>query len=144
MMNRTAVSAKVRDLARRLLSYEAAEGYPSEAGISAAVRVCEELRRPLNTLGGASGSHALLRRALTLAKAEVPCLSAAQVKPDGSLDGLNELPNDEASEAGVMLIAQLLGLLVNFVGEPLTLRLLQGVWPDLPLGDANSGGAKSK
>ena len=143
MTNRTAVSAKVRDLTQRLIAYEAAESYPSPTDISAATRVSEKLRRPLSALAGASGFHALLARALTVAKRETHKLGAVQIKPDGSLDGLDELPNDDGNEASVMLIAQLLGLLANFIGEPLTLRLVQDTWPDLPSEDTNSRGTKS-
>jgi hypothetical protein len=30
-------------------------------------------------------------------------------------------------------VAQLLGLLVTFIGEPLTLRLVRDAWPDAPI-----------
>jgi hypothetical protein len=56
------------------------------------------------------------------------------IKPDGFLAGLSELHDDgEVAEAGVLLIAQLLGLLVLFIGENLVLRLVLDVWPDLPV-----------
>ena len=45
--------------------------------------------------------------------------------------GLGEGRDHQSSEAGVMVIAQLLGLLGVFIGEDLTLRLLVDVWPDL-------------
>jgi len=35
----------------------------------------------------------------------------------------------------VLLVAQLLGLLVAFIGENLTLRLMRDVWPKLSLED---------
>ena len=71
-----------------------------------------------------------------MAKTHDPGISAIQVKPDGSLEGLSELHEDgEAAEAGVMLIAQLLGLLGLFIGENLVQRLVLDVWPDLPAVD---------
>jgi hypothetical protein len=39
------------------------------------------------------------------------------------------------SEGRVVLLAQLLGLLVAFIGESLTLRLVLEVWPKVPLED---------
>ena len=130
----------MRDCARRLLAYESPASTPSDGNNPAVFRVSENLRRPLSTLAGVAGFRALLGRALALAKSEVHGLSAVRIKPDGSLEGLSELHNDEAIEAGVMLIAHLLGLLATFIGESLTLRLVQDTWPDLPFGDTKSGG----
>jgi hypothetical protein len=57
-----------------------------------------------------------------------------QVAADGSLKGLDELEpqidQEQARDEGAVLIAQLLGLLVTFIGEGLTLRLVQDVWPE--------------
>jgi hypothetical protein len=41
----------------------------------------------------------------------------------------------------VIVVAQLLGLLVTFIGEPLTLGLVGDAWPDAPVAgiDAGSG-----
>ena len=106
----------VLNLARRLLAYEAAHHNSSEK-VSALCLVSEKLRRPLSTLAGAAGFHALLSRALTLAKARTPILSAARIKADGSLDRLSEVHDDKTAEADAILISQLLGLLVTFIGE---------------------------
>lgn len=141
MISRTN-DGKTRDFARRLVAYEAAERNPSGADAPVAFRVSEKLRRPLSTLAGVTGFRSLLARALTLAKSEDHSLSTVHVKPDGSLDGLNELHNDEAEEAGVMLIAHLLGLLATFIGESLMLSLVREAWPELPFDDTNSGETK--
>jgi len=121
-------------LAQRLLTYEAVAGKNSEPAESAAFRVCAKLRRPLITLAGVAGFRSLLSRALTLAKAEAPSLSAVQVAVDGSLKGLDELEpqidKEKARDGGAILIAQLIGLLLTFIGEGLTLRLVQDVWPE--------------
>src|SRR5947208_2692065 len=108
-MNRTSPSLKMRTLARRLLAYEANSADALEANMSAAFHVSEKLRRSLSPLVGGDGFRALLARALTLAKTQAHGLRAVQIKPDGSLDGLGELHNDEAAEAGGVLIAELLG-----------------------------------
>jgi hypothetical protein len=139
-MSGSTLSPKTRNLAQWLLDHEAAASRPSdaEANMPAAFHVSEKLRPPLSTLAGATGFRALLVRALTLAKAQLPNLNAVQVKPDGSLEGLNGLRNEEAAEAGVTLIAQLLGLLGTFIGENLMLRLVRDLWPDLPVNNAES------
>jgi hypothetical protein len=123
---------ETRDLARRLLAYEAVTGKTSARKGTPAFRVYEKLRRHLGALAGVAGFQSLASRALTLARADAPELSAVQVTADGSLKGLGELTqidNDKALDGGTILIAQLLGLLFTFIGEALTLQLLQEVWP---------------
>jgi hypothetical protein len=121
-------------LAQRLLIYEAVAGKNSETTESAAFRVFAKLRRPLITLAGVAGFRSLLSRALTLARAEAPSLSAVQIAADGSLQGLDELEpqinKDQAREGGTILITQLIGLLLTFIGEGLTLSMVQAVWPE--------------
>jgi hypothetical protein len=91
---------QTRDLAQRLLAYEGAAGKTSEPTEFAAFRVCERLRQPLCALAGVAGFRSLLSRALTLARAEAPSLSAVQVAADGSLQGLDELrPQIDADQA---------------------------------------------
>jgi hypothetical protein len=57
-----------------------------------------------------------------------------QVAADGSLQGLDELEpqidKEQAKEGGAVLIAQLIGLLLTFIGEGLTLSMVQAVWPE--------------
>jgi hypothetical protein len=126
---------QTRDLAERLLAHENAAGKTSEPTEFAAFRVCATLRQPLCALAGVAGCRSLLSRALTLARAEAPSLSAVQIAADGSLQGLDGLrPQfhaDEAGEAGIILITQLLGLLVRVVGEAMTLQLVASeILPD--------------
>ena len=119
---------QTRDLAQRLIAYESAASNTSEPMKFAAFRVCETLRQPVCALTGVDGFRSLLSRALALARAEAPSLSAVQVAADGSLQGLDELEpqidKDQAREGGAILIAQLIGLLLFFIGEGLTLRLV--------------------
>jgi hypothetical protein len=135
----------IRDLARRLIAIEAARDESPGAPVSGAVRVCDRLRASLSILTGVVGFRSLMSRALALAKAEVPSLAPAQVQADGSLEGLDGIGHDQGAsafgEAGVVVVAQLLGLLVTFIGEPLTLRLVRDAWPDasIPVTDAERG-----
>ena len=84
-------SPETQDLARRLLAFEAAHDNSSATGVDGAARVIEELRLRLIKLAGVDGFRALLSRALTLAKAEVPSLNMVQVSADGSLEDSREL-----------------------------------------------------
>jgi hypothetical protein len=130
-MNPNVLNDRMRDLARQLLAFETAALSSAESDMPAAGRVCEALRRPLCTLAGTSGYRALLTRALSLGIARVHGLNVVRVSPDGSLEGISEIATDEAEEAGVVLISQLLGLLAGFIGESLTLSILVEVWPDV-------------
>ena len=126
-----------RYLAQCLLTYEAVAGENSEPTESAAFRVCAKLRLPLITLAGVDGFRSLLSRALTLARARAPSLGAVLVAADGSLQGLDDLgpqiDKEQAREGGAILIAQLIELLLTFIGEGVTLRMVQDVWPETAL-----------
>lgn len=139
-MMRSADNPTTRELAQRLLAYEEVEASPATEDRHAVRRVCDKLRRPLSTLAGAAGFRSLLARALTLAKQESPVLDAWDVRPDGSLEGLN----GEASQSGAVLIAHLIGLMNTFIGESLTLRLLHDVWPDVLGSEIKVEGNQSK
>lgn len=128
-------SPSTRELARRLLALEAARPSTHE-DTSAAVRVCERLRVSLTRFAGPDGFASLLRRALTLARAEVPSLQAVTVVPDGRLEGFETVaagPGPAGADAAAALTAHLLELLVTFVGTSLTLRLVRDAWPDASL-----------
>ena len=129
-------SASVRGMARRLLALEAASARASDPHAHEAVRVCEKLRISLTRFAGADGFISLLQRALALARAEVPAAHSIAVKADCSLEGLERIAVDSgaaAAEVAVAITAHLLGLLVTFIGELLTLRLLREAWPDASL-----------
>lgn len=104
----------------------------NEAAISAA-EICDKLRPKLSTLMGATGFRALLRRALVLASLEAPSLRSLIVDTEGALvraDGATgQLADSNDIAGGVVLIAQLLSLLVAFIGEGLTMQLLVEIWP---------------
>jgi len=120
---------KTRDLARSLVASETNANTTSLQAEPATVRVYERLRRQLAASVGADGFQALASRALALAKSESPRLSAVQVTANGGLRGLGEVESqtgeDEDGEAGIILIAQLLGLFLTFMGEATTLRLIE-------------------
>ena len=120
---------KTRDLARSLVASEADANTTSLHIEPATVRVYERLRRQLGSPVGVDGFQALASRALALAKSQSPRLSAVQVTSNGDLRGLGEVQSqtdaDEDDEAGIILISQLLGLFLTFLGEATTLRLIE-------------------
>ena len=132
----TTVTPAIQTLARRLIALEAARD-PSDGLVGAAVRPCKKLQVPLAKLAGVAGFRSLITRTLALATAEVPWLASMRVGADGSLEGFEAASRQQGAvqggEAGVVVVAQLLGLLVTFIGEPLTLGLVRDAWPDAPL-----------
>ena len=143
------IPTEMRHLARCLLAYEAIASNSPESMETMTLRVYEKLRQSLSVFAGAAGFHSLASRALTLARSEAPSLSAAQVSADGTLEGIGELKSEinidkdraggnRTGDEGVILIARLLGLLLVFLGEALTLSLLKDAWPDVAFDDCNS------
>jgi hypothetical protein len=144
---------KMRDLAHRLLAYEAGATKTSDLMASVIVRVYEKLRQGLGEFAGVAGFQSLASRALALARTEAPSLSAVRVSADGALlglgQGLGEIDHQidiekdpagesPAGEGGIILIARLLGLLHLFLGEALTLSLLRVTWPGAAFDDCDS------
>ena len=128
-MNRA--TPKLRMYAEHLIAEEMSRNASSRSKPTAAFVVIENLAPHFGALMGAAGFRALLSRALVLAGAEVAWLAELHVKADGSFEGLNELEAkakpEEISNAGIVLLARLLGLLVNLIGDELTLRLLSNI-----------------
>jgi hypothetical protein len=144
---------EMRDLAQRLLAYEAVAAKTSEPIEFATRRVYEKLRLGLSEFAGVAGFQMLASRALALTRTEAPSLSAVRISLDGSLLGLGQgleevehqtnIDKDRASESradegGIILIARILGLLRTFLGETLTLSLLRATWPGTALDNCNS------
>lgn len=133
-------STAMDDLMRRLLRHEAG-GAQDPASLGAAVEgACQKLCLELETLVGRGGVAALLGRAVNLTKREFPFLAGVRLQPDGppSFEALRESLQGrtpaEADAASVALLANLVGLLVNLLGEDLGLRPVVNAWPDVPAG----------
>jgi len=120
---------ETRDLASSLVAREAGASTTSLHTEPATVRVYDRLRRQFSAPVGADAFQVLASRALALARSESRRLSVVQITANGSLSGLGEIESqtdrDVDGEVGVMLIAQLLGLFVTFLGEATTLRLIE-------------------
>ncbi|MDP9174384.1 MAG: hypothetical protein M3O30_11040 [Planctomycetota bacterium] len=126
----------IQNLARQLIAGEPPRS--TSGTLDQAVHACEKLRVPLTKLTGAVGFASLLSRALAIAKRNEPSLEVLRVEADGSLSGLNEIPEfveapQAARQGGIVLMTELLGLLVTFIGEPLTLRLVHQAWPNISI-----------
>ena len=139
----TGAATNLEECARRLLDDEVASGKSPDAKVFSAFRVCEKLRGPLGKLLGLGGFRALLSRALALEGVEFPWLRTLYINPDSTVAGLEglklELDSSSVTEGELALTAQLLRLLVTFIGPALTLGLIAEVWPNVVLDDLNFG-----
>lgn len=130
-------SPAVDDLVRRLVRHEAGGARDAESLAAAVDAACRKLSGELETLLGRGGVAALLGRAVNLAGREFAFLGAARVRLDApvALEGLREALHgrgaEEAEDASTALLAILVGLLVNLLGEELGLRPVMSAWPNL-------------
>jgi hypothetical protein len=151
------IPSEMRDWARQLLTYEAAADKCNRSTEPAAFCAYEKLRRSLVSFAGIAAFQSIASRALVLAQAEVPSLCAVRIAVDGALQGWSDVQpistdkdqagsqrggEDPPGEAGSILIARILSLLLTFLGEALTLSLLRNAWPDATFDDRNSGNGR--
>lgn len=131
----------MRTLARQLIAFDSPTKASAAAEDAALFATIDTLRPHLSMLMGRGGFQALLARALVLSSAELPWLTAVRVVADGELEGLAVAQKTQDAtnlpEGEVVLLAQLLSLLVAFIGMALTLRILKQIWPQLTFGDAD-------
>jgi hypothetical protein len=98
---------------------------------------CRRLHARLDPLIGAGGFRALLARALHLAAKEFPWLDAVYVEehPACGLKGLREavkgLDAQSVGDAFALVLANIIWLLVTFIGEDIAFGLLREVWPEV-------------
>ena len=136
---------KLRIYAETLIDDEISRNASATSKPIAAFAVVKKLGPHFGALMGAAGFRALLSRSLVLANAEVAWLGQLHVREDGSFEGLNEIQAhanpEEIAAGGIVLLTRLLGLLMTFIGEDLTLRLLSNV-NDLKLSREDRNGKR--
>ena len=127
-----------RELALWLLEEEMGPVRGSEALLDATEHACQKLGRRLARLVTVVGYQALLSRALHLARGEFPFLDGAQAGATEAdcFDGLRATAGGiepAILHAGLAtVLANLIGLLMTFIGEDLALHLVRDVWPEAP------------
>ena len=140
-MNRA--TPKLRDFAERLILFGVIETKASATKPPAVFTVIENLRPSLAQVVGDLGFSAVLSRALAVAGADVAWLRAVYVKPDGSMDGLDDLEakvdRNEIAEGRVVLLAEFFNLLVELIGERLVLQLVHQAMPKVSKDDLYFG-----
>jgi hypothetical protein len=125
-------SPQIRHLASLLVANEA-RGNKHKA--PAAFPVFSVFGPHLLPLIGTAGFQALIVRACAVASREVTWLAAVHVSSDGSLEGFDDVAPrvtaEQLAKGETLAVAELLGLLIAFIGESLTLRMLRKTWPKL-------------
>jgi hypothetical protein len=129
------LSTGITHLARQVLTLESAHSDAATSEIERGAQACEKLRTSLTKLAGSAGFSMLLARAVALAMKKDPSLSPLHVGVDGSLTGVDEVRrglngSHVEHHGGAIVLTELLGLLVSFIGESLTLTLVREAWPD--------------
>lgn len=129
------------ETALRLLRSEGAlESSPSGIVVAAGDRVLQRMQRALARWFGAQGCHALLLRAIERTRVAHPALAAVEVSASPRESGvvvapdafaaLGSLPSEVAMSACVSVIAEIVSLLGQLVGEDAARSLLDHGWPE--------------
>lgn len=131
----------IRGLAQRLLALETDWSEQADTGTNATLGVFAKLHSHLTKIIGPAGFAALLSRALALAKTESEWLEAVRVEADATLVGFSAAaqyqPPELAVAGGMALMVQFLSLLVTFIGEALTRRIVEDIWPETHWNDTD-------
>jgi hypothetical protein len=128
-------NTELRRLALKVLAQHGGPAAGTEALATAARRAYMDLARVSAPLIGQVGVDALTGRAVHLAKRDYPWLVDGR-EPEHAegpfaqvIICLERQDPAVATEAAGALFATLTGLLVTFIGEPLTVGLLRKAWP---------------
>jgi hypothetical protein len=126
----------LRLLARKVLTPQVGSAGGVEDLASAVRRTYDDLARVSIPLIGQLGVDALTGRAIHLAQREYPWLADArdaEPAPEPFAHVIVCLARQDpaiATEGAAAVFATYAGLLITFIGEPLTTGLLRKAWPD--------------
>jgi hypothetical protein len=121
---------------RRLLAREAGTGANAPAVAAAARRLSERLAEQLTPLIGDAGVAAICARSLHLTLRSVQGLAPVATAVQGDSPcvllqrSLEQQELAPATEAAVVALTTVTGLLASFIGEGLTTTLLRQAWPE--------------
>lgn len=135
---------RLRRAATRLLVQEAGGDPATSEGLAAASgRLFDRLSDQLATVIGPVGVQAIFLRAVNMRKAELAFLDERIVpreRGDNPAEFLRQCLREQKpeviQEVSVILFATFTGLLITVIGERLSWSLLQQIWPDTLLPEA--------
>lgn len=130
-------SHALHGLAARLLAHASAQGLDGADPVRTLRDIGVALSAELGSLVGRSGAEALLERALDLARRQWPPIAANGIPQrwNGLAESSARLSPQEAGALAETVVANLLGLLVDLLGEDLGLSPVRRVWPGVIPGD---------
>jgi hypothetical protein len=129
-------NAELRQLALKAVAHRAGSAAGAGALAAAAQRAYDDLAQVSAPLIGQVGVDALTGRTLYLAQRKYPWLVHTREPEQWKgpwaqiIFCLERQDSAVATDAAGAVLATLTGLLVTFIGEPLTMRLLRKAWPD--------------
>jgi hypothetical protein len=126
-------------LAQWLIQREVSDAGELLPGPQAAQRACLKFGQRLAVLFTPVGSQALVSRAIHLARTNFPLFSeqrtarTVEILTQRLRESSSGGPSQHADAGLSAVFATLIALVMSFIGEDLTLRLLHDVWPELPM-----------
>lgn len=126
-------NAVLRPVAISVLTSRARSGADVATVAATATAAYDDLADVLVPLIGQLGLDSVTTRALHLAQREYPSVRAEGTDQDGALAQVTvwlKQQDADSMEAAATILSTLGGLLITFIGEPLTMRLLRKAWPD--------------
>jgi hypothetical protein len=140
----TAPLPEVRALARSLLEKERTGDALADL-LETTETLLDHLAKRITPLVGGGGFHLLLQRALKRAAGRHPWLVAIEIDKEapgrlsGAADAAREVTTEDAAAAAEALLAELIGLLVRFLGADIALRLVRQSFPGVSGEEPGSG-----
>jgi hypothetical protein len=121
----------VYELAQRLAERESDEGVglPFHRAIAS-------LRLALESMVGPNGADAMVYRAIFLTRRELGLVSEGREQRRRLRESLTEQDGPKGALFTEKVMAHLLWLVMEFIGEDLTLSFVRQTWPDIQLSSA--------
>jgi hypothetical protein len=135
---------KLQKLALRLFEHEAKKSGNPDEPVKTIEACCQRLHDRLDRVIGAGGFRALLNRALYLAKKRYAWLEGIEIEDylGCEFKELREAVKGKkpaiVNEACGLMLANVIWLLVTFIGEDIALGLIQEAWPDVSIAASSS------
>jgi HPt (histidine-containing phosphotransfer) domain-containing protein len=136
---------QLKSLAHKLLVQEAKNSPNAGNWAKALEACCQRLHKQLDSLVGTGGFRALFERALYLAKKEHSWLKGMEIQSypgcelNAPTEATAEIQPKEIRESFTLILANVIWLLVNFIGEDIVFGLMEEAWPDMKIGTPASG-----
>jgi hypothetical protein len=135
----------LQELARRVMKARLSGSPASGTAVAEAMQgSCGELYRVLETAMGIGGLQALIDRAIQITSRDYPWMADVDAgTADCAMSGLTEaaahLDARTALQGSAALLANILALLISFIGEDLTLRFVRHAWPKVSFSKLSEG-----